>query len=79
MVHATNPKEAESITDSVVGGMLFQLSKQAIFRGHVLSDKGMDLDGLIISYTKLPGNDVDKDAITLGWVTAAELKAVASS
>ncbi len=73
MLKATNPEEADAIGDSMIQGTLIQLSKQAMFRGHASLTKGLDLDGLILSYTKMPGNDVDKDAIKLGWITEAEL------
>jgi hypothetical protein len=73
MLKATNPAEAEHIGDSMATGTLIQLSKQAVFRGHAVASKGLDLDGLILSYTKMPGNDIDADAIKLGWVTKADL------
>ena len=73
MLKATNPAEASEIGDSMIQGTLIQLSKQAMFRGHASLTKGLDLDGLILSYTKMPGNDVDKDALKLGWITEAEL------
>jgi len=73
MLKATNPAEAGDISDSMIQGTLIQLSKQAMFRGHANLSKGLDLDGLILSYTKMPGNDVDKDALKLGWITTEEL------
>ena len=73
MLKGTNPAQTDDFTDAMVTGTIIQLSKQAIFRGHADASKGLDLDGLIISYTKLPGNDVDKDAISLGWVTKEDL------
>ena len=75
MLKATNPTQAAEINDGMIKGTLIQLSKQAMFRGHADARDGLDLDGLILSYTKIPGNDVDKDAITLGWATKEELEA----
>ena len=66
LMKATNP--GEPVDMKIAKGTLYQLAKTSLFKDRADFDKGLTLEGLELSYSKMDGNDVDEDAKTLGWL-----------